>query len=113
MAPVYPVPAFNNTAAPSSAPPAYNATAAAPVSVPVPTAGVSYPTQAAFNATAGSGWYFGIFLHFSSNGMIFNADFSRVRLLNRLFAVNDHMVQKPPCWRANCPLGHPKQSNLT
>lgn len=54
MAPVYPVPAFNNTAAPSSAPPAYNATAAAPVGVQVPTAGVSYPTQAAFNATAGS-----------------------------------------------------------
>ena len=55
MAPVYPVPAFNNTAAPASpsAPPAYNATAAAPVSVPVPTAGVSSPTQAAFNATAG------------------------------------------------------------
>ena len=21
--------------------------------------------------------------------------------------------QKPPCWRANCPLGHPKQSILT
>lgn len=53
MAPVYPVPAFNNTAAPSSAPPAFNATAAAPVGVQVPTAGVSYRTQAAFNATAG------------------------------------------------------------
>ena len=32
---------------------------------------------------------------------------------NRPFAVYDHMVRKPPCWRANCPLGHPKQSNLT
>lgn len=55
MAPVYPVPAFNYTAAPapSSAPPAYNATAAASVTVPVPTAGVSSPTQAASNATAG------------------------------------------------------------
>lgn len=84
MAPVYPVPAFNNTAAPSSAPPAYNATAAAPVSVPVPTAGVSYPTQAAFNATAGSGWYFGIFLYFSSNGMIFDADFSRIHVTQLL-----------------------------
>lgn len=74
MAPVYPVPALNNTAAPASpsAPPAYNATAAAaPVSFPVPTAGVSSPTQAALNATAGpvilptaSGWYFGFFLYF-------------------------------------------------
>ena len=71
MAPAYPVPALNNTAVPTtpSAPPAYNATAAAaPVSFPVPTAGVSSPTQAAFNATAGpvilpttSGWYFGFF----------------------------------------------------
>lgn len=91
MAPVYPVPAFNNTAAPSSAPPAYNATAAAPVGVQVPTAGVSYPTQAAFNATAGpvilptgSGWYFGIFLYFSSNGMIFDADFSRIHVTQLL-----------------------------
>ena len=32
---------------------------------------------------------------------------------NGPFAVYDHMVQKPPCWRANRPLGHPKQSNLT
>ena len=22
------------------------------------------------------------------------------------------MVQKPPCWRANYPLGHPKQKNI-
>ena len=27
-------------------------------------------------------------------------------------AVYDHMVQKPPCWRANYPLGHPKQKNI-
>lgn len=52
---VYPVPAFNTTAAPvsPSAPTAYNATAAAPVTLPVPTAGVSTPTQAASNASAG------------------------------------------------------------
>ena len=31
---------------------------------------------------------------------------------NRPFAVNDHMVQKPPCWRANYPLGHPKQKHI-
>ena len=31
---------------------------------------------------------------------------------NRPFAVYDHMVQKPPCWRANYPLGHPKQKNI-
>ena len=30
----------------------------------------------------------------------------------RPFAVYDHMVQKPPCWRANYPLGHPKQKNI-
>ncbi|XP_078371715.1 uncharacterized protein LOC144655351 isoform X2 [Oculina patagonica] len=55
VAPVYPVPAFNYTAAPAypTAPPAYNATAAVPATevVPVPTAGVSPPTQAASNAT--------------------------------------------------------------
>ena len=28
------------------------------------------------------------------------------------FAAGDHMVQKPPNWRANCALGHLKQSNL-
>ena len=33
-------------------------------------------------------------------------------LMNRPFAVADHMVQKPPCWRANYPLGHPKQKNI-
>ena len=33
-------------------------------------------------------------------------------LMNRPFAVSDHMVQKPPCWRANYPLGHPKQKNI-
>ena len=32
--------------------------------------------------------------------------------LNRPFAVYDHMVQKPPCWRANYPLEHPKQKNI-
>ena len=32
--------------------------------------------------------------------------------LYRPFAVYDHMVQKPPCWRANYPLGHPKQNNI-
>ena len=31
---------------------------------------------------------------------------------NRPFAVYDHMVQNPPCWRANRPLGHPKQKNI-
>ena len=31
---------------------------------------------------------------------------------NRPFAVFDHMEQKPPCWRANYPLGHPKQKNI-
>ena len=31
---------------------------------------------------------------------------------NRPFAVYDHMVQKPPCWKANYPLGHPKQKNI-
>ena len=31
---------------------------------------------------------------------------------NRPFAVYDHMVQKPPSWRANYPLGHPKQKNI-
>ena len=31
---------------------------------------------------------------------------------NRPFAVYDHMVQKPPCWRANYPLGHPKEKNI-
>ena len=29
--------------------------------------------------------------------------------MNRLFAASDHMIQKPPYWRANCPLGHLKQ----
>ena len=32
---------------------------------------------------------------------------------NRPFAVYHHMVQKPPCWRANYPLGHPKQVKLS
>ena len=32
---------------------------------------------------------------------------------NRPFAVYDHMVQKPPCWRANHPLGYPKQKNIS
>lgn len=52
---VYPVPAFNATAAPvlPSAPTTYNATVAAPITLPVPTAGVSSPTQAASNASAG------------------------------------------------------------
>ena len=31
---------------------------------------------------------------------------------NRPFAVYEHMVQKPPCWRANRPLGHSKQKNI-
>ena len=31
---------------------------------------------------------------------------------NRPFAVYDPMVQKPPCWRANYPLEHPKQNNI-
>ena len=34
------------------------------------------------------------------------------KVRNRPFAVYDHMTQKPPCWRANCPLGHPKQKNI-
>ena len=29
--------------------------------------------------------------------------------MNGPFAVNGHMVQKIPCWRANYALGHPKQ----
>ena len=33
-------------------------------------------------------------------------------VINRPFAVYDHMVQNPPCWRANRPLGHPKQKNI-
>ena len=28
---------------------------------------------------------------------------------NRPFAACDHMVQKPPYWNANCPLGYLKQ----
>ena len=32
--------------------------------------------------------------------------------INRSFAVYDHMVQKPPCWKAKSPLGHPKQKNI-
>ena len=31
---------------------------------------------------------------------------------NGPFAVYNHMVQKPPCWRANYPLGHPKQKHI-
>ena len=31
---------------------------------------------------------------------------------NGSFAAGDHMVQKPPFWRANCALGRLKQSNL-
>ena len=31
---------------------------------------------------------------------------------NRSFAVSGHMIQKTPCWRANCALGHPKQRKL-
>lgn len=32
---------------------------------------------------------------------------------NKPFAVYDHMVQKTPCWRANCPLRQPKQKDIT
>ena len=28
------------------------------------------------------------------------------------FAAGDHLVQKPPLWRANCGLSHRKQSNF-
>lgn len=56
MAPVYPVPVFNYTAAPAypTAAPVYNATAAVPATeaAPVPTAAVSPPTQAVSDATA-------------------------------------------------------------
>ena len=31
---------------------------------------------------------------------------------NGSFAASGHMVQNPPCWRASCPLGHPKQSDF-
>ena len=47
--------------------------------------------------------------------MPYSRETSKIKIietLNRLFAVYDHMVQKPPCWRANYPLEHPKQKNI-
>ena len=58
--------------------------------------------------------YGGFKIFFINFDVINSSVFAQMTVLsNRPFAVYDHMVQKPLCWRANCPLGHPKQSNLT
>ena len=49
---------------------------------------------------------------FGPTSLIWNPLYNSSVEYNGLFAGDDHMVQNPPYWNANCALGHPKQSDL-